>query len=276
MKNFLLFVFILFLSSIGFAQTKNTKSANQNDIEKFQYKPEKSIPAGTVLHYVKTNLDGSKPEFVSQYIASADVMESFKFHPKSARAGLVIAEMDWKTFSVRSLKSYQVFAGGERKLFATLNFDAAKKGAEVLIPSVRRESEFLSIVHLPFHIYNFDFGSLNFAFAHLKNLKKSFVIGIADPTFKTEGAMMEYRGEAAVSYVGEEKRNDVTTRKYKADGAGLKNRGGFIWVNKSKNYIEDIEIEFPDNPEWTSFKFKLLKTEKMSRAEWGKFMTAQF
>ena len=276
MRKNLLLVFILLLFSASFAQTKKTISANQNDIKKFQYKPEKSITVGTVLHYVKTNLDGSKPEYVSQYIASANVMESFKFHPKGDRAALVIAEMDWQTFSAKSLKSNQVFAGGERKLFATLDFDAAKRGIEVSIPVMRKESEFLSINHLPFHIYNFDFGSLNFAFAHLKNPKQSFSIGIADPTFKTEGALMEYRGEATVFYVGEEKRNDVLTRKYKIDGAGLKNRGGFIWVNKAKNYIEDIEIEFPDNPEWTSFKFKLLKTEIMSRNEWEKFMDAQF
>ena len=276
MKNILLFAFILLLFSTSFAQTKNAKSTNQNDIAKFEYNPKKSIPAGTVLHYVKTNINGSKPEYVSQYFASADVMEAFKFHPKEEPAGLVIAEMDWQTFSAKSLKSYQFFASGERKLFATLVFDAAKKGAEVLIPSMRKESEFLSIEHLPFHLYNFDFGSLNFAFAHLKNPKKSFVVGVADPTFKEEGAMTVYRGEVKIDYIGEEKRNNVMTRKYKIDGKGLENKGGFIWVNKAENYFEDVEIRFPDNPEWTSFKFKLLKTEKMNRDEWEKFMIAQF
>ena len=270
MKNLFLLLIVL-LAQISLAQ-----NIPQNDVKKFRYDAKKAIPAGTVLHYVKTNLDGSKPEYVSQYFASGDAMEAFKFHPKEEPAGLVIAEMDWKTFSAKSLKSFQVFAGGERKLFATLNFDASKKGAEVLIPSVRKESEFLSIEHLPFHLYNFDFGSLNFAFAHLKNPKKSFVIGVADPTFNDEGALTEYRGEVSVEYVGEEKRNNVTTRKYKIDGKGLKNRGGFIWVNNEKKYFEDVEIQFPDNPEWTSFKFKLLKTEKMSREEWEKFMAAQF
>jgi hypothetical protein len=37
-----------------------------------------------------------------------------------------------------------------------------------------------------------------------------------------------------------------------------------------------MEIRLPDNPDWTSFKFKLLKTEKMTREEWEKFMKAQF
>ena len=30
-----------------------------------------------------------------------------------------------------------------------------------------------------------------------------------------------------------------------------------------------MEIALPDNPDWTSFKFKLLKTEKMNCAAWG-------
>jgi hypothetical protein len=34
-------------------------------------------------------------------------------------------------------------------------------------------------------------------------------------------------------------------------------------------------IALPDNPDWTSFKFKLLRVEKMSRAGWDKFVEDQ-
>ena len=61
----------------------------------------------------------------------------------------------------------------------------------------------------------------------------------------------------------------------RVDGAGLQNRGGFIWVNKRRGWIEDMEIALPDNPDWTSFKFKLLRVEKMSRARWDKFIEEQ-
>lgn len=248
----------------------------QNDTAKFRYEEKKNFAPQTVLHYVKTNIDGTKPEYVSQYIADANTMESFKFHPKGARAGLVIAEMDWQTFSAKSLKSWQVFANRERRLFATLLFDGAARKAEVSIPALKKESEFVELKHFPLHIYNFDFGSLNFAFPHLLKPKKDFRIGVADPTFKQDGAMVEYKGEVTVSFVAEEKRNNTETRKYKIDGAGLQNRGGFIWVNKKHGWIEDMEIDLPDNPDWTSFKFKLLKTEKMNRDEWEKFIAAQF
>ena len=108
------------------------------------------------------------------------------------------------------------------------------------------------------------------------NPKKSFTIGVVDPSFRENAALVEYKGEVTVSYIGEEKRNNQKTRKYKIDGAGLQNRGGFIWVNKKRGWIEDMEINLPDNPEWTNFKFKLLRTEKMSRTDWEKFMLAQF
>lgn len=247
-----------------------------DDTGKFRFDAKRNFAAGTVLHYVKTNIDGSYPEYVSQFIAAPDVMESFKFHPKGSRAGLVVAEMDWQTFSARSLKSWQVFANNERKLFGTILFDNAARRAEVSIPAVKKEPEFVALKMFPVHLYNFDFGSLNFAFPHLRKPKSDFRIGVTDPTFKPDGALVEYKGEVTVAYVSDETRNNRDARKYKIDGAGLKNRGGFIWVNKKTGWIEDMEIALPDNPDWTSFKFKLLKTEKMSREQWESFIKAQF
>lgn len=246
------------------------------DTAKFSFEAKKNFPVGTVLHYVKTNIDGTYPENVSQYIAAPFRMESFKFHPKGTRAGLVIAEMDWQNFSAKSLQSWQVFASGERKLFATILFDGATGKAEVSIPTLKKEPEFVELKYFPVHLYNFDFGSLNFAFPHLLKPKKDFRIGVTDPTFKQDGALVEYKGEVTISFVAEEKRNNAAVRKYKIDGVGLQNRGGFIWVNKKHGWIEDMEIQLPDNPDWTSFKFKLIKAEKMSRDEWEKFIAAQF
>ena len=79
-----------------------------------------------------------------------------------------------------------------------------------------------------------------------------------------------------VAYVGDELRQGVRCRKYKIDGAGLENRGGHIWVNKNKGYIEDMEIALPDNPDWQSFKFRLTAVQQMSREKWEVFMKEQF
>lgn len=246
----------------------------QDSIKKFRYQPEK-ITTGLVYHYLKTNIDGSRPENVSQYVAANDRLEVLKFHERGERAGLVIAEMDWSTFSVRRLESWQVFAGAERRKFATLKFLPGERAVEISIPLLRTASEKTAIKHLPFHVYNFDFGSLNFAFRHLIDPRASFVIGVADPTFKDEGPLFAYRGEATVTYVKDEKRDGVLCRKYRVDGPGLANRGGFIWVDKSLGHVQDMEIDLPDNPDWQNFKFKLVRTEKMSAAEWDAFIKKQ-
>ncbi|MEK7856535.1 MAG: hypothetical protein AAB288_10625, partial [Acidobacteriota bacterium] len=78
MKSLILFIFLA-ASSVS----------AQDGVARFKYSDKKAIPVGTVLHYVKTNIDGSKPEYVSQYIASRDSLESFKFHIKGDRAGFV-------------------------------------------------------------------------------------------------------------------------------------------------------------------------------------------
>lgn len=247
----------------------------QDTIDKFRYRPEK-IKVGTVYHYLKTNLDGTHPEHVSIYVAGKNRLESFKFHPRAERAGLVIGEMDWATFSVKSLESWQVFKDGEKKLFATLTYLENERAVDVALPGLGKANERTYIKHLPWHVYNFDLASLNFAFRHLVNPRAAFTIGITDPTFKEQGPSFQYRGEAIVTYAGEEMRRGVRCRKYRIDGAGLENRGGIIWVNKRLGHVEDMEIALPDNPDWQSFKFRLSGTELMSRQKWEAFMKAQF
>lgn len=249
-------------------------AAARDETRKFRYRPER-ITIGTVYHYVKTNLDGTHPEYVSTYVAARDRIESYKFHPGTARAGLVVAWMDWETFSARRLESWQVFAGGERKLFATLSFLRAEMAAEVSIPATGRPPERTAVGRLPFHVYNFDLASLNFAFRHLVNPKGRFVVGVADPTFRGTGPLFAYRGEAAVTYAGEEVRGGAACRKYRIDGAGLENRGGHIWVDRRGGFFRDVEIELPDNPDWHSFKFRLTAVEQMTRAAWERFMLSR-
>lgn len=247
----------------------------QDDTARFRYRASRAVPVGTVLHYVKTNIDGTRPEYVSQFVAAAGVVESFKFHPKSPPAGLVVAEMDWKFFGAKSLRSWRVLGGGERRLFGTLAFDAAARRGEVSLPSIRSAPESFDFRQVPVHLYNFDFGSLNFSFPHLVRPEGSFRVGVADPTFRESGPLVEYKGEVTVSFLNDERRNNVPVRKYRIDGAGLQHRGGFVWVNRRRGWIEDMEIDRPDNPEWTSFKFKLLRVERMSRAVWEKFIESQ-
>lgn len=242
----------------------------------FKYDKKRAVPVGTVLHYVKTNIDGTKPEYVSQYISNADTLESFKFHIKGDRAGLVIAEMDWKHFAAGKLTSWRVYEDDKRELFGTIEFDFSAKTGTTKIPSVSDKPDSFTLPLSPTHLYNFDLASLNFALPHLRNPKGEFVFGIADPTFGASDKLVEYKGEVTMKFLADETRNSVRTRKYSVNGKGLQNKGGYIWVNKEHGWMEDMEIELPDNPEWKSFKLKLLRRETMTKTAWDEFRNEQF
>jgi hypothetical protein len=189
---------------------------------------------------------------------------------------LVIATMDWSTFSLRRLESWQVFAEGTKELFATMEYRPQQQTVEVSIPALGRTNESVTVPVVPFHVYNFDLASLNFVFRHLNNPRGRFTIGILDPSNQEQGPLMIYKGEVEVAYVGDEPRQGMTCRKYSIDGPGLENRGGTIWVNADGEYFEDVEIDLPDNPNWTSFKFRLIGAGQMSREVWEEFQRSQF
>lgn len=240
----------------------------------FHFRPER-VAVGTVYHYLKTNTDGSKPESISLYIASPSRIESFKFHEKGTQAGLVTAEMDWAGFFPKKLESFQVFSKDDRRLFATLTYQPYSREVDVLIPALKPEKESARIERLPFHLYNFDLASLNVSFPHLRDPKKPFVIGIADPTFKPDGPMFAYRGDLNIRYLRDETHNGEPCRLYEATGSGIGGRG-VIWVNKKGGYIEDMEFDVANNPDWKTFKLKLLKKEKLTPGGWQSFIASHF
>ncbi|HSF39880.1 MAG TPA: hypothetical protein VLT87_08825 [Thermoanaerobaculia bacterium] len=264
MKNALMIALALVMAADAGAQ-----------VEKFRYQPDK-IPVGKVYHYAKTNLDGSDPEYISIWVEDKDRLQSFKLPPEGTQAGLVMAHMDWSIFSVDRIESWQVWPDKERKLGARLAYLGPEKAVEVEVIPTGKPAEKVAIPRLPWHIYNFDLASLNVSFRHLIDPTGSFVVGLADPSFQDEGPVFFYRGEATVSYVGEEKRNGVDCRKYRIDGPGLSNRGGFLWVNLKEEHVEDIEIDLPDNPSWKTFKFRLLGVDQMDRAGWEAFMKSRY
>lgn len=241
----------------------------------FRYQPEK-VATGTVYHYVKTNIDGTAPENVSVYVVTPDSVVAFKFHPGAERAGLVGAKLDWNLFCATRLSSWQLFYTGEKRLFATLEYLPREQVVLVEIVAAGLAPEKIAMKRVPFHIYNFDLVSLNLALPHLLAPEKSFVIGIADPTF-TEGApVFAYKGEAEIKFLGEEKRGEVACRKYAIDGAGLQNRGGVFWVDRERGHIVDLEMALPNNPDWQSYKLRLLSVAKMNQSAWEAFIEDQF
>jgi hypothetical protein len=258
MKRFLLFALALPTASLA------------GQVSAFRYDPGR-VPVGTVYHYLKTNIDGTHPEHIVQYVAAPDRMEVYKFQAPGTRASLVTAWMDWEIFSAIRLETHQVWKDSTRKI-ATLAYDPAAREVAV---EVFGRTERTAIPSLPFHVYNFDLGSLNLALPHLRNPNDRFTVELADPTYKEQPVFRD-RGPVEVGYIEDATRDGQACRVYRIDGPGLDHKGGTLWVRKVDGFAQDIEIALPDNPSWSSFKLHLERRERMTPAEWEAFRQAHF
>ena len=254
--------FALLLPAGAIAQQKAATSSTA----RFKYQPDK-IEVGTVYHYTKSNLDGSKPITVSIFVTAKDRLEVTKAEEGNIDSAHVIAEMDWNKFSAVRLNAGVILKDGSRQQRVTL--ELSTKDDSVLIKVAGRE-KIVAVGHYPFHIYNFDFVSLNFIFRHLVDPKSGFEIGIGDPTFDEN--IFAYKGKASFQYVGDEKLHGVDCHKYRVGGEAFGGREGAIWVNKKRGHVENIEIPVRDNPDWKDFKFELKAIQKMTPEEWKEFM----
>jgi len=152
-----LFLLLLAVSAVAQAQS----SAFKFDKTKLQ--------PGTVYHYVKSNIDGSRSGDIALYLRSIDEVESFKYHEGATEATLVKATMDWSDFTVKRFESWRLHSNGKHVLRGMLQ--------RVEVP----------ITNWPWHSYDFDFASLGLTFRFLVDPDAPFTIGIADVNRGSEG-----------------------------------------------------------------------------------------
>lgn len=255
----------------GLARPSAAAAPATSSAGRFRYQPER-IVVGTVYHYTKSNIDGSKPVTLSIYVASRERLEVLKVEKGLGDAAFVTARMDWSVFSAVELDAGVVVADGSYQ---------PRVSTRLVLPEASFHTSFgdrkgvTTVGHLPVHIYNFDFTSLNFSLRHLVDPERAFEIGVVDPVFDpTSPDLLVYRGKALFEFGENTTRHGVACRRYRVSGPGLAGTEGSIWVNRKDGYIEDLEIPLADNPDWKDFKLELKSIEKMEPAAWKSFVAS--
>ena len=248
-----LFIFIL-ISSI-------TVSAQ---LTKFG-KPGLFTDRHVLYQYKKSNWDGTHSSSVLLYAADSNMLESFKWSEGDEVATLVTAIIDWNTFSVGEFQNHKLRKGLPPEFIARL------KGEKKLKITVGEMQDSLLIADLPWQSYDFDFAGLSFIWRSLRNKKEQFWFHIADVAMVNGSPKFVNKGKVTVNFGGHEMVNNKQCLKYFADGPGLENRGGHIWVNQENFMIEQYKIALPDEPGFDNGMMQLIKTDKMSPQQWESF-----
>jgi len=252
-----------------------------SSLSDYEFKPERA-PVGKVVHYLKSNLDGSKRMVLSLHFSAPLTMEVLKVEADGQYLALVQAELDPATLSEAKMKSFNQLESGKPREHMALEPDTAQRRLVAQVANTRMP---VTPSHWPAHIYNFDFSGLNATLPHLKDPRRSFDIGVIDPDFtflKTKfkpdagelaGGFVD-KGKARFRYVRDEELDEIPCHRFEVSGPAFKNIKGTLWVNAKDGLIERFEHALPDNPDWKSFKLSRIGSRPMNDAEWEAFKAA--
>lgn len=239
-------------------------------------------PSNRVVHYLKSNLDGSNRMVISIHFAAPLKLEVLKVEADGRYLALVAAEIDPVTLTETQMRSYNQLEQGAPRLQMMLR---GENQGRRLVASVAKAELPVEPGHLPAHVYNFDLTGLNATLPHLKNLRRDFEVGIVDPDFqflakqfKPDGGVqqggMVYKGKARFRYLKDEILDEVPCLRYEVGGPAFQDIKGSLWINARDGLIERFDHALPDNPQWSSFKLSRLGARSMDLAGWERFKAA--
>lgn len=248
-----------------------------------QYTPAATqAPQQRVVHYVKSNLDGSKRLVLSLFFPAPLQVEALKVEGDGRYLALVSAELDPKTLSESRMRSFNGLEQGQGgRLQMALNRDGERLVAEVAGTRMP-----VAPGHWPTHIYNFDLSGMNLTLPLLKNPRADFEVGIVDPDFgflrtkfrpnagELPGGFVD-KGKATFRYLRDEKLDgEIDTHRFEVGGPAFGGVTGTLWVNAKDRLIERFEHALPDNPDWNSFRLNRIGARGMDAAGWEAFKAA--
>jgi hypothetical protein len=236
----------------------------------FLFEPAK-VPAGKVLHYKKSQIDGSRATQVSVYVRDQERLESLKWDENATTATLVQARMDWPRFSVRELRSLHLERGLPPELRGTL--EANSNGTELKVSFVDKRT--VTIRRWPWHSYDFDFASLGLTLPHLRNPEADVIFWRTDVVFAGEVIDFAEIGGIRLHFEANEARDTQQLRRYSIGGAGFEHRYGKLWTDANSGMLVEYRIPIGDEPGYKDVHLRLERIEAMSPAQWEAFKRAK-
>ena len=226
-------------------------------------------PASPILHYLRTNRDGSEPEHVVQYRPSREAVRVYKWISRCNTAAYVTAEIDADVREGLRYIAGKVAPDGSQATFGELTLDPAGPALDVDItpPGGERIRMRHPLRSRPYIIYDFDLADLNaFLQEHQPNGAFSVELPVIWPG---EPTLFRDLGKLHATFAGEERRQGRPTRRYDLRVEGPAASTGALWVDSAAGFIVEAELGLPNHAEYRDFRLTLERTEPGSDAAWS-------
>mgnify|MGYP001217056776 FL=1 len=234
--------------------------------------PESSSPVGRLYHYVRSNQDGSLPEQIYQYRASAARLEVGKMVSDCTNAAFVTADLDLARGQPRELVGGRLGRDLNQEAFAWLTYDAASRELHARIPQAGIDTR-VSVDGEPWIIYDFDLSELNARFAGRAPVREDFRFAVT-LIWPEEGAANPFRnlGWADAGFAAAEPHLGRDALRFEVSG-GL---NGQLWLDAHEGHVLEASFAEPNHMEYESFRLVLQSVEDDGAASWREARAAHW
>ena len=229
-----------------------------------------------ILHYVRSNRDGSEAEHVVHYRPTRTGIAVYKWVEHCTTAAYVTAEMDDEVRSGRLYVAGKVAKDGSQSKFGTLTLDAEAPALAVDItpPGGERIQMSHKLNGRPYIIYDFDLADLN---AFLQEHRPSGDFSVELPViWPGEPQLFRDLGKLHARYRGEEQHAGRAALRYELAVDGPTPSPGTLWVDAKDGFIVEAELGLPNHMEYRDFRLKLEKVQPGGPAAWDALTASQY
>lgn len=222
--------------------------------------------ATPVLHYQRTNIDGSEPETVVVHARAPGEVEVFKAKSRCTNAAYVTARVSPANGQVSALVGGRLGRDLGQQPFAYLEREAdghlrARLGSRTAPPVFDIE------VGERWVLYDFDFADL---IAHPPaEIRRGKDLQFDLPLLLTgdEGRpSMTNRGRLLLSYLGPARHLGRAALRYRAHGAPLGSGEGWLWFDRRDGRLLEARLPLANHSEYRDFRLILTRREKGAAA----------
>lgn len=226
---------------------------------------------GAILHYLRSNSDGSEPEAVSVWLRPDGPIEVFKRISPCTNAALVTASFDPDSGEAVALAGGRLGRDGSQQPFAWLSMDDTRELTVRLgAPEAAPHQTMALAPGTVWRLYDFDFADWNAAAdgppADLIRFELALVWPDSDPPLSSLGL-----GEAR--WIRDEMRLGRATRRYAVTGDGF--AGGDLWLEASTGTVVEVQWAQPNHSEYRDFHLVLTGQDE-GEAAWRALLASHW